>query len=224
MTNEYRKEWTKEEIIEFHNLRDDPVYFAEKMFDFKLMDHQKYFMNYKRGHLVKSNRCTGITTNIAMKSLYHAVTKRDQTIVVVARKYGWAAAILDIINDPRHNIKEKLKTIFDINITKRNTQCIEFDNGSQIIVLRTEAAYLKGRSINHFFMDNSEFVAKREFEEILEFIGWGMKFSDSTSVILCSTGEGMSKSKFDEYFDDVVNRKENCSWDAHVINYRELKE
>lgn len=194
-------QWTKEQVIEFLNCKEDPVYFARNyikivslddgLVPFNLFPFQEKLVrrfHENRFNICKMPRQTGKSTTCVSYLLHYAVFNDNVNIAILANKASTAKDLLGRLQLAYENLPKWMQQ----GILSWNKQSLELENGSKIIAASTSASAVRGGSYNIIFLDEFAFIpnsiADQFFASVYPTISSGTK----TKVIIVSTPHGMN--------------------------------
>ena len=189
--------YTKEEVQEYLNCMNDPVYFAENyvkvitldkgLQPFKLYPYQKEMFqafNDNRFNLVLACRQSGKSISSVVYILWYAIFNSDKTIAILANKGSTAREMLARITLALENLPFFLQP----GCKALNKGSLEFSNHSRIIAAATSGSSIRGLSVNLLYCDEFAFVenANTFYTSTYPVISSGKK----SKVIITSTQNG----------------------------------
>ena len=142
-------EFTEENIREFINCKDDPVYFAknyvkivsldEGLVPFEPYDFQEKLINNfhaERFNICKMPRQTGKSTTVVAYLLHYAVFNDSVNIGILANKAATARELLARLQTAYENLPKWMQQ----GIVSWNKGSLELENGSKILAASTSAS------------------------------------------------------------------------------------
>ncbi len=126
------------------------------------MDFQKdVLVNLNEGiNLVNVAPQMGMNTTLAIYSLFKAVSKPNQTVLLMSNTLNSAMELLDRI---RYTITKGKALLPSIVVWTKH--CIEFNNGSKIMIRAVTPNALRDVSPNLIYIHNATGVSHRTFEQ-----------------------------------------------------------
>lgn len=165
----------KTEITE--ELRDcslDIVYFAEKYFSIinfksgkqiiKLPQFQKNLLyNFvdNKNTIVLAPRQSFKTTTSLIYALWYAMFNSDKTVALLYHNKNMSKIALLELKTAYEDLPDFMKP----GVNKYNSNCIEFDNGSQIISCGVTEDALRGQGISVIILDEFAYVNNKNAEK-----------------------------------------------------------
>ena len=153
--------FTKEQVEEFINCKDNPVYFAknyvkiisldEGLVPFEMYDFQeKLIENFhnNRFNIAKLPRQTGKSTTVISYLLHYAVFNDNIKIAILANKAETSRELLSRLQLAYENLPKWMQQ----GIVAWNKGSMELDNGSKIIAASTSSSAVRGNSFNIIFL------------------------------------------------------------------------
>ena len=188
---------TKAQVQEIIKCGKDPNYFFEKyvkiqhptkgLIPFKMYDFQKDCIDDFRGHrfnIVLKSRQQGLSTLSAAYSVWLALFKREQNILIIATKLKVAQ---NFIVKVKSMIRSLPKWLILPTMVSNNKQEIVFDHGSQIKAIPTSEDAGRSEALSLLIVDEAAFV--RNFDTI--WTGIYPTLSTGGRAIILSTPYGV---------------------------------
>ena len=167
---------SKRNLFFYERCVTDPIYFIEMTciqnplngaIPFILYDYQKNLINtYKnnRSTIVLASRQCGKTTLSSHYLLWEALFKNDQNIMIATPKSNQGKEILERILFAYHSLPKFLQEFLP-KIIRRQTNFVQFDNGSQIVFRAFSTSFACGFSLNLLYIDELAFCNERQAKE-----------------------------------------------------------
>ena len=232
-------EFTQEQIIEFVQCKEDPVYFAKNYVQIVTLDHglqpfemypfqEKLINNFhsNRFNICKMPRQTGKSTTVVSYLLHYAIFNDSVNIGILANKASTARELLARLATAYENLPKWMQQ----GILVWNKGNIELENGSKILAASTSASAVRGMSFNILFLDEFAFVPNHIADSFFASVYPTITSGKSTKVIIVSTPHGMNhfyrmwhdaEKKKNEYIPTDVHWSEvpgrDDAWKAQTI-------
>jgi hypothetical protein len=216
-------EFSQEQVLEFINCKNDPVYFAnnyikivsldEGLTQFKPYDFQEKLINRfheNRFNICKMPRQTGKSTTVVSYLLHYLIFNDSVNIGILANKAATARELLQRLATAYENLPKWMQQ----GIISWNKGSIELENGSKILAASTSASAVRGMSFNILFLDEFAFVPNHIADSFFASVYPTITSGKSTKVIMVSTPHGMNH--FYRYWNDAEKGKnEYIPTDVH---------
>ena len=232
-------EFTQEQILEFVQCKEDPVYFAKNyvkivtldkgLQPFQMYPFQEKLVNNFHNHrfnICKMPRQTGKSTTVVSFLLHYAVFNDNVNIGILANKAATARELLDRLQTAYENLPKWMQQ----GIISWNKGSLELENGSKILAASTSASAVRGMSFNILFLDEFAFVPNHIADSCFASVYPTITSGKSTKVIIVSTPHGMNhfyrmwhdaEKKKNEYIPTDVHWSEvpgrDDAWKAQTI-------
>jgi len=194
-------EFTEEQIIEFINCKNNPVYFAKNYIKIVTLDHGlqpfemypfqekliRSFHNH-RFNICKMPRQTGKSTTCVSYLLHYAVFNDNINIAILANKASTARDLLSRLQLAYENLPKWMQQ----GILSWNKGSLELENGSKILAASTSASAVRGGSYNVIFLDEFAFIPNHIADQFFASVYPTISSGKSTKVIIVSTPHGMN--------------------------------
>jgi len=154
--------WTKKQIAEYLECKEDPVYFAlnyvkivsvdEGLIPFRMYDFQQDLVkkfHENRFNIAKLPRQTGKSTVVVSYLLHFALFNDNSNIGILANKAATARDLLGRLQTAYENLPKWLQQ----GVISWNKGSMELENGSKIMAASTSASAVRGMSFNNIFLD-----------------------------------------------------------------------
>ena len=194
-------EFTKEQLLEFIQCREDPLYFAENyikivnvdqgLIPFVMWPFQKELIrkfHENRFNICMMPRQTGKSTTSVSYLLHYAVFNDNVNIGILANKASTARDLLARLQTAYENLPRWMQQ----GIVAWNKGSLELENGSQIMAASTSAAAVRGMTFNIIFLDEFAFVPNHIAEDFFSSVYPTISSGQSTKIIIVSTPKGMN--------------------------------
>ena len=194
-------EFTQEQILEFVQCKEDPVYFAKNyvkivtldkgLQPFQMYPFQEKLVNNFHNHrfnICKMPRQTGKSTTVVSFLLHYAVFNDNVNIGILANKAATARELLDRLQTAYENLPKWMQQ----GIISWNKGSLELENGSKILAASTSASAVRGMSFNILFLDEFAFVPNHIADSFFASVYPTITSGKSTKVIIVSTPHGMN--------------------------------
>jgi len=211
--------WTKKQIAEYLECKENPVYFAlnyvkivsvdEGLIPFKMYDFQKDLVNkfhQNRFNIAKLPRQTGKSTVVVSYLLHFALFNDNSNIGILANKAATARDLLGRLQTAYENLPKWLQQ----GVISWNKGSMELENGSKIMAASTSASAVRGMSFNIIFLDEFAFVPNHIAEDFFSSVYPTISSGTRTKVIIISTPYGMNH--FYKLWVDAQNNRNNYIW------------
>lgn len=103
--------------------------------------------------MIKAARQMGMTTTMCAYALYEAVSRSDQSILILAERFLIAQEMMDRI---KYMIETSTMSLPHIEEYSKNS--IKFSNGSRIFVRAASEHSTRGMSLTHVILENASFI------------------------------------------------------------------
>jgi len=194
-------EFSQEQILEFIQCKNDPVYFAKNYIKIVSLDYgeipfkmypfqEKLITNFheNRFNICRMPRQTGKSTTCVSYLLHYAVFNDNVNIAILANKASTAQDLLSRLQFAY----EKLPKWMQQGIVSWNKRSLELENGSKIIAASTSASAVRGGSYNVIFLDEFAFIPNHIADDFFASVYPTISSGQSTKVIIVSTPRGMN--------------------------------
>src|SRR5210317_206026 len=194
-------EFSQEDIQEYLQCKEDPVYFArnyvkivsldEGLVGFDMYDFQeKLIRNFheKRFNICKMPRQTGKSTTCVAFLLHYIVFNDSVNVGILASKAATARELLGRLATAYENLPKWMQQ----GIISWNKGSIELENGSKILAASTSASAVRGMSFNILFLDEFAFVPNHVADSFFASVYPTITSGKNTKVIIVSTPHGMN--------------------------------
>ena len=215
----------QKQIAEIVKCGKDPAYFINRyvkiqhpmkgrisFHTFPFQDDCLQAFNDHRFNVVVKSRQLGLSTLTAAYAVWLALFRKDKSILVIATKLAVAQNFIKKVKVALSGIPEWM---WITEITAKNTQAIEFSNGSQIKAVPTSDDAGRSEALSLLIVDEAAFI--RNFDELWK--GLYPTLSTGGRAILVSTPNGTGGQYYDIYHG--AEQKENefnaikLPWDVH---------
>lgn len=189
------------QVAEIMKCAGDPEYFIEKyvkivsldlgIINFNLWDYQKKIVRASQDNrfvICKLPRQAGKTTTIAGIMLHASLFNDNYTIAILAHKHEQSREILNRIQFAY----EQLPMWLQQGVIEWNKGSIELENGSRILTSATNAAAIRGKSINLVYLDEFAHVPTNIQEEFFASVYPTISSGKTTKVLITSTPKGLN--------------------------------
>jgi len=174
-------------------------------------DCLKDFVDHRFNIVVKS-RQLGLSTLTAAYAVWLALFRKDKTVLVIATKLAVAQ---NFIKKVKIALSAIPKWMWITEITAKNTQAIEFSNGSMIKAVPTSDDAGRSEALSLLIVDEAAFI--RNFDELWK--GLYPTLSTGGRVIVVSTPNGTGGQYYELYHRAVSGENEfnhiKLPWDVH---------
>ena len=207
-------EYTAEEIQEIVKCAENPRYFMNyvmiKHVDFEeLISFQPRFYQEEmidkiidyRNVIIKLPRQCGKTTCVAALILWHAIFKKNYSILVAAHQADKSRDILAVIKE----MFENLPPFLQLGVSSVNEGRIKLENGSRIKASATTASSARGDTYNMIYLDEFAFVQKHLADGFVKSVMPTISSGKYTKTIITSTPQGLNF--FHTMWEAAVNKK-----------------
>lgn len=179
---------------------------------FPFQDECLQAFNDHRFNVVVKSRQLGLSTLSAAYAVWMALFRKDKSILVIATKLAVAQNFIKKVKIALTGIP---KWLWITEITTKNTQAIEFSNGSMIKAVPTSEDAGRSEALSLLIVDEAAFI--RNFDELWK--GLYPTLSTGGRAILVSTPNGTGGQYYDIYHG--AERQDNefnpikLPWDVH---------
>jgi hypothetical protein len=194
-------EFTEDQVLEFAQCQEDPLYFTKKYIQIVTLDHGlqpikmypfqermvKRFHN-NRFNICKLPRQSGKSTIVVSYLLHYAIFNDNVNIAILANKASTAKDLLDRLQTAYENLPKWLQQ----GVLIWNKGSLELENGSKIIAASTSASAVRGGSYNIIFLDEFAFIPNHIADQFFSSVYPTISSGKSTKVIIVSTPHGMN--------------------------------
>jgi hypothetical protein len=216
-------EFTQEQVLEFVNCKDNPVYFAKNYIKIVSLDEglvgfdpyhfqEKLINNFheNRFNICKMPRQTGKSTTVIAYLLHYLIFNDSVNIGILANKAATARELLSRLATAYENLPKWMQQ----GILVWNKGNIELENGSKILAASTSASAVRGMSFNILFLDEFAFVPNHIADSFFASVYPTITSGKNTKVIIVSTPHGMNHF-YRMWHDAEKNRNEYIPTDVH---------
>ena len=216
-------EFTQEQVLEFVNCKDNPVYFAKNYIKIVSLDEglvgfdpyhfqEKLINNFheNRFNICKMPRQTGKSTTVIAYLLHYLIFNDSVNIGILANKAATARELLSRLATAYENLQKWMQQ----GILVWNKGNIELENGSKILAASTSASAVRGMSFNILFLDEFAFVPNHIADSFFASVYPTITSGKNTKVIIVSTPHGMNHF-YRMWHDAEKNRNEYIPTDVH---------
>ena len=197
---------TKNEIVkELVKCGKDPAYFINRYVQiqhpikgripfhtFPFQDDCLTDFNDHRFNIVVKSRQLGLSTLTAAYAVWLALFRKDKTILVIATKLAVAQ---NFIKKVKIALASVPKWMWITEVTARNTQAVEFSNGSMIKAVPTSDDAGRSEALSLLIVDEAAFI--RNFDELWK--GLYPTLSTGGRAIIVSTPNGTGGQYYELY-------------------------
>ena len=193
--------WTKEELQEYQNCMEDPLYFIqnyvrivsldEGLVPFKMYDFQKEMVgtfHKNRFTICKLPRQSGKSTTIISYLLHYVLFNDSVNVAILANKAATARDLLGRLQLAYEHLPKWLQQ----GVMAWNKGSLELENGSKILASSTSASAVRGGSYNIIFLDEFAYVPANVAEQFFSSVYPTISSGKSTKVMIVSTPHGMN--------------------------------
>ncbi len=215
----------QKQIAEIVKCGKDPAYFINRyvkiqhpmkgrisFHTFPFQDECLKAFNDHRFNVVVKSRQLGLSTLSAAYAVWLALFRKDKSILVIATKLAVAQNFIKKVKVALSGIPEWM---WITEITAKNTQAIEFSNGSQIKAVPTSDDAGRSEALSLLIVDEAAFI--RNFDELWK--GLYPTLSTGGRAILVSTPNGTGGQYYDIYHGAEQEENEfnaiKLPWDVH---------
>ena len=205
-------DFTKEEVKEYIQCANDPVYFLENyvsivhvdegLIKFKMYDYQKELVKTitdNRNVIVKTGRQVGKTTTTIGWLLHYILFNKEKVVGILANKAITAREILSRIQTSYQHLPKFLQQ----GLKEWNKGSMELENGSKIIASSTSSSAIRGFSFSCILLDEFAHVQRHIANEFIRSVYPTISSGKKTKVIIVSTPNGFNL--FYKFWNDAVN-------------------
>ena len=215
----------QKQVAEIVKCGKDPSYFINRYVQiqhpirgripfhtFKFQDEcLKDFSDHRFNVVVKS-RQLGLSTLTAAYAVWMALFRKDKTVLVIATKLAVAQNFIKKVKIALSGIP---KWMWITEITAKNTQAVEFSNGSMIKAVPTSEDAGRSEALSLLIVDEAAFI--RNFDELWK--GLYPTLSTGGRAIIVSTPNGTGGQYYDIYHNAESGENEfnaiKLPWDVH---------
>lgn len=215
----------QKQIAEIVKCGKDPAYFINRYVQiqhpirgripfhtFEFQDDCLKHFNDNRFNIVVKSRQLGLSTLTAAYAVWMALFRKDKTVLVIATKLAVAQNFIKKVKIALSGIPTWM---WITDITAKNTQAIEFSNGSMIKAIPTSEDAGRSEALSLLIVDEAAFI--RNFGELWK--GLYPTLSTGGRAIVVSTPNGTGGQYYDLYrqADEGVNEFNpiKLPWDVH---------
>jgi len=193
--------WTKEELQEYQNCMEDPLYFIqnyvrivsldEGLVPFKMYDFQKEMVgtfHKNRFTICKLPRQSGKSTTIISYLLHYVLFNDSVNVAILANKAATARDLLGRLQLAYEHLPKWLQQ----GVMAWNKGSLELENGSKILASSTSASAVRGGSYNIIFLDEFAYVPANVAEQFFSSVYPTISSGKTTKVMIVSTPHGMN--------------------------------
>jgi hypothetical protein len=131
--------------------------------------------NTNRRNILVSSRQVGLTTMVLVDALHKAIYKPDCMIVVLCTKSSMAEECIS-----------RISKMVDILWSHKTKERIRFLNGSEIICTTYSESGLRGRTINHAYLMDYDYISPHIQSGVFKSIMPSMSYRNDYSMIIAS--------------------------------------
>lgn len=215
----------QKQVAEIVKCGKDPAYFINRYVQiqhplkgripfhtFPFQDDCLTAFNEHRFNVVVKSRQLGLSTLTAAYAVWLAMFRKDKSILIIATKLAVAQNFIKKVKIALTGIP---KWMWITEITAKNTQAIEFSNGSQIKAVPTSDDAGRSEALSLLIVDEAAFI--RNFDELWK--GLYPTLSTGGRAILVSTPNGTGGQYYDIYHGARQGDNEfnpiKLIWDVH---------
>ena len=215
----------QKQVAEIVKCGKDPTYFINRYVQiqhpirgripfhtFPFQDDCLQHFNDHRYNVVVKSRQLGLSTLSAAYAVWMALFRKDKTILVIATKLAVAQNFIKKVKIALSGIP---KWMWITEITAKNTQAIEFSNGSAIKAVPTSDDAGRSEALSLLIVDEAAFI--RNFDELWK--GLYPTLSTGGRAIVVSTPNGTGGQYYDIYHKALNDENEfnaiKLPWDVH---------
>ena len=193
--------WTKEELQEYQNCMEDPLYFIqnyvkivsldEGLVPFKMYGFQKEMVgtfHSNRFTICKLPRQSGKSTTIISYLLHYVLFNDSVNVAILANKAATARDLLSRLQLAYEHLPKWLQQ----GVMSWNKGSLELENGSKILASSTSASAVRGGSYNIIFLDEFAYVPANVAEQFFSSVYPTISSGKTTKVMIVSTPHGMN--------------------------------
>ena len=193
--------WTKEELQEYQNCMEDPLYFIqnyvkivsldEGLVPFKMYGFQKEMVgtfHSNRFTICKLPRQSGKSTTIISYLLHYVLFNDSVNVAILANKAATARDLLGRLQLAYEHLPKWLQQ----GVMAWNKGSLELENGSKILASSTSASAVRGGSYNIIFLDEFAYVPANVAEQFFSSVYPTISSGKTTKVMIVSTPHGMN--------------------------------
>jgi hypothetical protein len=215
----------QKQIAEIVRCGKDPAYFINRYVQiqhpirgripfhtFPFQDDCLQYFNDHRYNIVVKSRQLGLSTLTAAYAVWMTLFRKDKTVLIIATKLAVAQNFIKKVKIALSGIP---KWMWITDITAKNTQAIEFSNGSAIKAVPTSDDAGRSEALSLLIVDEAAFI--RNFDELWK--GLYPTLSTGGRAIVVSTPNGTGGQYYDLYHDAMNGNNEfkhtKLPWDVH---------
>ena len=215
----------QKQVAEIVKCGKDPSYFINRYVQiqhpirgripfhtFPFQDDCLIAFSENRFNVVVKSRQLGLSTLSAAYAVWMALFRKDKTILVIATKLAVAQNFIKKVKVALHAIP---RWMWITEITAKNTQAVEFSNGSVIKAVPTSEDAGRSEALSLLIVDEAAFI--RNFDELWK--GLYPTLSTGGRAIVVSTPNGTGGQYYDIYHGAIANENEfnavKLPWDVH---------
>jgi hypothetical protein len=204
--------FSREEVKEYLNCINDPIYFIEKyckivtldhgLQSFKLYDCQKKklkIIHENRKVILMEGRQQGKTTTSAAYILWYTLFQSSKTVAILANKASAAREVLYRYQIMYENLPKWLQQ----GVTTWNKGDIALENGSIVFTAATSASGIRGKSVNMLYVDEAAIIPNNIAEQFFTSVYPTISAGETTKILLSSTPLGYNH--FWKFWNDAEN-------------------
>ena len=213
------------QVAEIVKCGKDPAYFINRYVQiqhpikgripfhtFPFQDDCLKDFNDHRFNIVVKSRQLGLSTLTAAYAVWLALFRKDKTILVIATKLAVAQ---NFIKKVKIALASVPKWMWITEVTARNTQAVEFSNGSMIKAVPTSDDAGRSEALSLLIVDEAAFI--RNFDELWK--GLYPTLSTGGRAIIVSTPNGTGGQYYELYHKAAAKENEfnaiKLPWDVH---------
>ncbi len=215
----------QKQVAEIVKCGKDPSYFINRYVQiqhpirgripfhtFPFQDDCLTHFNDHRFNVVVKSRQLGLSTLSAAYAVWMALFRKDKTVLVIATKLAVAQNFIKKVKVALSGIP---KWMWITEITAKNTQAVEFSNGSAIKAVPTSEDAGRSEALSLLIVDEAAFI--RNFDELWK--GLYPTLSTGGRAIIVSTPNGTGGQYYDIYHNAESGENEfnaiKLPWDVH---------
>ena len=215
----------QKQVAEIVRCGKDPAYFINRYVQiqhpirgripFHTFDFQNdclVHFNDNRFNIVVKSRQLGLSTLTAAYAVWMTMFRKDKTVLIIATKLAVAQNFIKKVKIALSGIP---KWMWITEITAKNTQAIEFSNGSAIKAIPTSEDAGRSEALSLLIVDEAAFI--RNFDELWK--GLYPTLSTGGRAIVVSTPNGTGGQYYDLWNQAAEGTNEfnpiKLPWDVH---------
>ena len=215
----------QKQVNEIIKCGKDPAYFINRYVQiqhplkgripfhtFPFQDECLVAFNDHRFNVVVKSRQLGLSTLTAAYAVWMALFRKDKSVLIIATKLAVAQ---NFIKKVKIALSAIPKWLWITEIVTKNTQAVEFSNGSMIKAVPTSEDAGRSEALSLLIVDEAAFI--RNFDELWK--GLYPTLSTGGRAILVSTPNGTGGQYYDIYHGAEKGDNEfnaiKLPWDVH---------